>query len=70
MQIVVKRGGVRTLVEHLGSAHDDLELAVLLQVVRERLAGGQDQLDLGLAAPAGPPTARVVSSRAGCCGRS
>jgi len=62
VQIVVKRGGVRTIVEHLGSAHDDLELAVLLQVARERLAGGQDQLDLGLAAPAEPPSARVLSS--------
>jgi len=62
VQIVVKRGGVRQIVEHLGSAHDDVELAVLLQVARERLAGGQDELDLGLRAPAGPPSARVVSS--------
>ena len=64
MQIVAKRAGVRRIVEHLGSAHDDLELALLLQVARERLAAGQDELDLGLApAPVGgAPAARVVST--------
>jgi hypothetical protein len=64
VQIVEKRSGVRRIVEHLGSAHDDLELALLLQVARDKLAAGQDELDLGLApAPVGgAPAARVVSS--------
>ena len=64
VQIVEKRSGVRRIVEHLGSAHDDLELTLLLQVARDRLAVGQDELDLGLAsAPVGgAPVARVVSS--------
>jgi transposase len=64
VQIVEKRSGVRRIVEHLGSAHDDLELALLLQAARDRLAAGQDELDLGLApAPVGGvPAARVVSS--------
>ncbi|MDA8439408.1 MAG: hypothetical protein M0Z51_11200 [Propionibacterium sp.] len=64
VQIVEKRSGVRRIVEHLGSTHDDLELALLLQVARDRLASGQDELDLGLApAPVGgAPAARVVSS--------
>ncbi len=64
MQIVQKRFGVRQIVEHLGSAHDELELALLLQVARERLAAGQDELDLGLepARVGGTPAARVVSS--------
>jgi len=64
VQIVEKRSGVRRIVEHLGSAHDDLALALLLQVARDKLAAGQDELDLGLA-PAtvgGAPAARVVSS--------
>lgn len=32
VQIVEKRGGVRTIVEHLGSAHDEAELAALLRI--------------------------------------
>ena len=64
VQIVEKRSGVRRIVEHLGSAHDDLELALLLQVARDKLAAGQDELDLGLppASVGGAPAARVVSS--------
>jgi hypothetical protein len=31
VQIVQKRGGVRRIVEHVGSAHTDAELAVLMQ---------------------------------------
>ncbi len=62
VQIVEKRSGVRRIVEHLGSARDDLELALLLQVARDKLAAGQDELDLGLAPVGGAPAARVVSS--------
>ncbi|MFC0647434.1 IS1634 family transposase, partial [Cellulomonas phragmiteti] len=51
VQIVEKRSGVRRIVEHVGSAHDDLELAVLVQVARERLFAGQQVLDLGLDLP-------------------
>jgi hypothetical protein len=36
MQIVEKSGGVRRIVEHIGSAHTDAELAVLMQAARER----------------------------------
>jgi hypothetical protein len=64
VQIVEKRSGVRRIVEHLGSARDELELALLMQAARDRLAAGQAELDLGLApAPVGgAPAARVVSS--------
>jgi Transposase DDE domain len=41
------RRGARDI-EHLGSAHDDAELAVLKAVARQRLAAGQGELDLGL----------------------
>src|SRR5665648_1010226 len=44
-------------VEHVGSAHTDAELALLLAAARERLSPGQDVLDLG-ALP-------VVSARMG-----
>jgi hypothetical protein len=35
-------------IEHIGSAHDDAQVEVLKAVARQRLAGGQDELDLGL----------------------
>ena len=64
MQIVDKRAGVRRIVAHLGSAHDAVELAVLMQAARQRLNEGQDELDLGLDAPAqaSPARARVVAT--------
>ena len=63
VQIVEKRGGVRRIVEHVGSAHDELELAVLMQVAREALNAGQDELDLGLGERSRPvSSARVLST--------
>ena len=43
------RRGSRSI-EHVGSAHDDLELEALKAAARQRLAGGQGELDLGLGA--------------------
>lgn len=43
------RRGARTI-EHIGSAHDDLELEALKAAARQRLAGGQAELELGLEA--------------------
>jgi hypothetical protein len=40
-------------IEHIGSAHDDAELELLKAVARQRLAAGQEELDLGLE-PTGP----------------
>ena len=48
VKIAVKRGGVRRIVEHVGSAHDEVELAALVHVAHERLHAGQQVLDLGL----------------------
>ena len=43
-------------IEHIGSAHDEVELELLKAVARQRLAAGQGELDLGLAVgtPGGP----------------
>jgi hypothetical protein len=38
-------------IEHIGSAHDDVELELLRTVARQWLAAGQGELDLGLDAP-------------------
>lgn len=57
-------------IEHIGSAHDDAELAVLTAAARQRLAAGQGELDLGLepAEPAGSGSGDplpIVASRMG-----
>ena len=52
MQLVQKRRGRRWILEHFGSAHDEVELAVLVAVARERLEQLQPSLDLGIEVPA------------------
>jgi len=46
VQIVHKRGRRVLSIEHIGSAHTDEELALLLQIAEERLHPGQLALDL------------------------
>ncbi|WOQ69008.1 IS1634 family transposase [Microbacterium limosum] len=65
VQIARKHRGVRTIVEHIGSAHDDAQLAALVQTARERITAGQLAFDLDALTPTAPtgvaPT--VVGSR-------
>lgn len=66
VQIVYSnRKGARDI-EHIGSAHDDVQLELLKTVARQKLAAGQDELDLGLAPPpeAGGPLP-ITASRMG-----
>ncbi len=52
--------------EHIGSAHDEVELEALKAVGRRRLAGGQGELDLGLQPePCGGGSLPITSSRMG-----
>ena len=46
VQIVEKRSGVRTILEHLGSAHDEAELAALLRIGQDKLHANQPALEL------------------------
>jgi len=67
VQIVYSnRRGARSM-EHIGSAHDEVELELLKTVARQRLAAGQGALDLDLdgeqAASGGPLS--ITSSRMG-----
>jgi hypothetical protein len=57
------RAGARKI-EHLGSAHDEVGVAALKAVGVQKLAAGQDQLDLGLDVPAGAEPLPITSSRA------
>ena len=39
VQVVIKDNGVRRIVEHLGSAHDEAKLATLMRLGHQLLAG-------------------------------
>ena len=45
MQVVIKDNGVRRIVEHLGSAHDEATRAALMRLGHQ-LRAGQQVLDL------------------------
>lgn len=47
VQIITRQGRKVVDVDHVGSAHTDADLALLIQVARERLSPGQGILDLG-----------------------
>jgi hypothetical protein len=44
VQIVEKRNGRRSILEHIGSARDGIELAALMSAARQRLHGVQDDM--------------------------
>ena len=46
VQIVEKKRGVRTILEHLGSAHDEAGVAALMRVGQVKLHANQPTLDL------------------------
>ena len=56
------RRGSRSI-EHLGSAHDQAELAALKAAATERLAANQAMLDLDVAAPPGSEPLPITSTR-------
>ncbi|HME75961.1 MAG TPA: IS1634 family transposase [Mycobacterium sp.] len=63
MQIVWSwRRGSRSI-EHIGSAHDAVELAALKTAAAGRLAAGQTELDLGLFKGVEPGALPIISSR-------
>ena len=64
VQIVHKRGRRVLSIEHIGSAHTDGELAVLLRVAEERRHAGQLALDLDDAGAGGAGTPAVVEGTA------
>ena len=67
VQIASKTRGVRTIVEHLGSAHDEAQLAALVAVARDRITElrGQSAFDLDplMPTPAATAAPTVTGSR-------
>jgi hypothetical protein len=68
VQIAAKKGGRQTILEHIGSARSDGELAALVQVARSKLEEGRGKLDLGLDLPAEAGVVRRWSPRSGSAG--
>jgi Transposase DDE domain len=66
VQIVYSNRGGKRRIEHIGSAHDDVQLELLKTVARQRMLAGQGEFDLGLDTPpeAGGPLP-VTASRMG-----
>jgi len=67
VQIVHKRGRDVTGIDHIGSAHDDAALALLMHAARTRLHAGQEALELQLgpsdtAAGSGGPVVESTGS--------
>jgi hypothetical protein len=60
VQIVHKRGRRVLGIEHVGSAHDEGQLALLLEAARVRLNAGQQELPLQAATSAGRPLGAPV----------
>lgn len=50
VQIVYSNRAGKRRIEHIGSAHDDVELELLKTVARQRMLAGQGELDLGIQA--------------------
>lgn len=67
VQIAHKHRGVRRIVEHIGSAHDDAQLAALVQVAKDKIQAGQQSFDLDALSPSAQvtvaPTVAGSSSR-------
>ncbi len=53
VQLARRVNGRDKIIKHLGSAHTDQELAVLLEIARQQLDPGQGEFDLAL--PLEPP---------------
>lgn len=64
VQIVYSKRGGRREMEHVGSAHTDVEYEALLVAARQRMVGGQPELDLGLTVPKAAALP-ITSSRMG-----
>ena len=64
VQIVWSKKHGHVELEHVGSAHDDTELALLWSVARQRMNAGQTELDLGLPV-ASSDALPIVGSRMG-----
>jgi transposase len=62
VQIVHKQGRAVVGIEHIGSAHDEAQLALLMEIARQRLYPGQRVLDLEPGGRGGQVGARIAAT--------
>ena len=63
VQVVHKQGRTVVGIEHIGSAHDEARLAVLVEIARQRLHPGQESFDLAAgSSPAGAGVGAPITS--------
>ena len=63
VQVVHKQGRAIVGIEHIGSAHDEARLAVLVEIARQRLHPGQESFDLAAgSSPAGAGVGAPITS--------
>lgn len=55
VQIAHTRRGVQKIIEHIGSAHTEAEVAALVQVAKNKIAGDQQEFDLQIPVPTDRP---------------
>jgi len=60
VQVAERRDGRDVVLEHVGTAHTDAELAALMEIARRKLNPGQDEFDLGLTQGEGAPSVPAV----------
>ena len=63
VQIAERRDGRNHIVEHVGTARSEAELAVLIAEANRRLRPGQEVLDLGIDDDPGPGRAGVITGK-------
>ncbi|WP_159903022.1 IS1634 family transposase [Ornithinibacter aureus] len=63
VQIAERRGGRNHIVEHVGTARSEVELAVLMAEANRRLRPGQEVLDLGIDDEPVPGRAGVITGK-------
>jgi Transposase DDE domain len=63
VQIAERRGGRNVILEHVGTARSEAELAVLMARARQRLRPGQEALDLKVAGAAAADRPGVITSK-------
>ena len=63
VQVVRKRHGKLEIIQHLGSGHSPVEVALLVQRGREILQGEQEVLDLGVDSGADTALARPAEQQ-------
>ncbi len=63
VQIAERRAGRNVILEHVGTARSEAELAVLVAEAQRRLRPGQEALDLGLENAPAPTRTGVITSK-------